>query len=172
MVIATLPHSLADVVGDELGALAGEVFPHHVLDGARSVLLMFCAGFYGRNDGYWVWESGIDDVTGVDVDWERLEVMSNLYPDSWEFIKADCFEYQPGRKFDVVVVDAPTPLTYQAARWLGRWTMFAEQAVVVGVHWKPLVEHGFNPPHGWSVTSLVKRADHRGGTYWLVCEKA
>lgn len=169
--MVTLPRLIQQVVDSPQGDLAGIAFPHKLVAECSSVLLMFCAGLYGRNDGYWVREHGLLDVTGVDLDSEKLEAMTALYPFQWTFTEADCFEWKPDRLFDVVFVDAPTLLTEQAATYLPRWCSFAERAVVLGLHWESLVKKPLVPPRGFTATQLIKRANHRGGTYWLVVER-
>ena len=167
MAVLTPPESL-DQIPD---LLARAAFPHRLLADCDSALLLFCAGLYGRNDGYWMYQAGIEDVTGVDVDREKLDLMRRLYPPDWVFAEADCFTFYPDRSWDVVVVDAPTQLTGRAAGELGHWCQLANKAVVLGLHWEPLVATGFRLPEMWEATELIKRAHHRGGTYWLVLER-
>lgn len=152
--------------------LARASFPHRLFADCRSALLLFCAGLYGRNDGYWAYQAALEDVTGVDVDHDRLEHMRRLYPASWRFVEADCFDFYPDRTWDLVVVDAPTLLTDRAGGQLEHWCGLANQAVVLGLHWEPLVLRSFAIPEMWMATELIKRAHHRGGTYWLVVERA
>lgn len=167
MAMLTPPETLADVPDD----LARASFPHRLLADCESALLLFCAGLYGRNDGYWLEQAGIADVTGIDLDEEKLAHMMSLYPESWIFQVGDAFNVQPERTFDLVCVDAPTQLTARAASEVDRWCSLAEKAVVLGLHWEPLVSTGFTFPERWTATELSKRANHRGGTYWLVLER-
>lgn len=170
MAVLTPPETLAQVPDD----LARASFPHRLLPDCESALLLFCAGLYGRNDGYWLNEAGLTDVTGIDLDEEKLEHMRTLYPASWNLLQGDCFEKIGGRTWDIVVVDAPTQLTKRAAVCLPHWCEYANKAVVLGLHWEPLV-HGHAAsqplPPMWAPTELIKRANHRGGTYWLVLER-
>ena len=168
MTVLIPPRRLAEIPDE---GIAEAAFPHRLLPGCESVLLLFCAGLYGRNDGYWVRNARIRDVTGIDIDAERLEHMRSLYPRPWTLQESDCFTYQPGRTFDLVCVDPPTLLTDRAAGLLSRWCDLANKAVVLGLHWKSLAKYSLRAPLGWEATELIKRADHRGGTYWLVLER-
>lgn len=149
-------------------ARADESFPVEVLDGCESALLMFAGGFHGANDGVHVADAGIADVTCVDVRAEGLNVMADLYPDTWEFVVAEAFEYAAAarRRWDLVVVDCPTGLFDRCARMTDVWASLARRSVVLGCGARTIVD----VPDGWTVSGCVRRSDFRGGVYWTVME--
>lgn len=83
-------------------------YPTELLEGAGSALFLFGAGFLGANDAGHAAAAGVPS-TVVDIDEAKLEQMRGLYPDDWEFVRADAFDYiaaQRGRRrWDLVSVD-------------------------------------------------------------------
>ena len=79
-------------------------FPLHALRGSKTGLCVFAAEWHGRQDAFWLYEAGIK-TTCVDVNGQRLEEMRRIYPDGWEFVAEDAFEFQPPSKYDVVTLD-------------------------------------------------------------------
>jgi hypothetical protein len=93
---------------DEIRSEAG-TFPTHVLEGARGAVCFFCAGFLGRNAEVHLLDAGLIALC-VDSDAVKLAEMRDLYPPTWTFVDGDAYKLLDdiaGRKFDVVVVDAP-----------------------------------------------------------------
>jgi hypothetical protein len=159
------PSTLAEVRG------AASVFPSDVLESCDSALMLFCAGFYGRNDCIWLQEAGLLDVVGIDLDAGKLDVMRELYPEDWRFVCVDAFVaahvFKAGA-YDLVCVDAfAGEHADRALQMLDEWTRIARRSVVLTAIGKP--EH--DVPSGWT-SRFVHRSDHEGGCYWLVLERA
>lgn len=70
----------------------GKLFPRWLLRGCDSALMLFAAGFYGRNDCYWVAQAELM-AECVDMDTEKLRAMAMLYPPTWGFFHGDAFAY-------------------------------------------------------------------------------
>lgn len=145
----------------------GNVYPVDVLDRCSTALLLFSAAFYGRQDGVFVADAGVD-ATCVDVWSERLHDMAAVYPPSWEFIVDDAFGFAEAteRRWDLVSVDCPTDQFERCSALVPLWCRLARRAVVLGTG------HGseVSAPEGWRVTSVVRRSDFRGGVFWTVVE--
>jgi hypothetical protein len=80
-----------------------------------TAICFFCAAFYGRNDVIFLHDGGIRSISLVDVEKEKLEVMTSIYPTVTESFCEDAFEVAKrlrasGRRFDVVVTDPFTNL--------------------------------------------------------------
>jgi len=142
-------------------------FPAELLPECESALMLFCARFYGRNDCVWVEEAGIQDVTCVDLDQEKLETMVTVYPPAWRFVRADAFVENPGR-FDLVSVDVFSDQCDQALGMLEHWCSMARKYVLITAMGEPDVEI----PAGWKRRDLMHRSDHLGGVYWYILERA
>ena len=67
-------------------------FPVDLLPGHHSALLLFCAGFLGRNDGIHLWDAGIRDVQGIDNDETLVTQMRKLYP-GWKIDVSDVYHW-------------------------------------------------------------------------------
>lgn len=142
-------------------------FPTEILGRCQSALLLYCAGFYGRNDGIHVLEAGIEDVLGVDTDVEKIAVMRGLYPDSWEFLVGDATTvathlWAEGRKFDLVVCDCPLGLAEQVQEQVVLWCDLANEAVVLTVGSET---QRAPAPAGWEISTLERNS---AGTAWEV----
>lgn len=111
-------------------------YPVHILEGAESGLCLFAAAFLGENDAVHFWDAGIR-TTCVDIDHRRLETMSALYPDDWEFFAEDAWTFADrnsvlGRQWDVVSVDTFTGDAEQRSlKSLPLWCALARKALTV-----------------------------------------
>lgn len=140
-------------------------FPRDVLRGSKTGLCVFAAEWHGRQDAFWLYEAGIT-TTCVDVNGTRLEEMRRIYPDGWEFVTGDAFEFAPQTKYDVVTLD---PFTGEAMdrchREIARWCSLANNAVVMG---STAAQPIHRAPAGWRLAELVHRSDFGGGVFWTV----
>ena len=85
-------------------------FPTKVLEDSKSAICFFSACFEGRNDVQYVRASKIPNVTIVDIDSKKMEIMKTKYPSDWEFIVGDAYDILQkmvanNRTFDVVICD-------------------------------------------------------------------
>ncbi len=145
---------------------APERFPRHVLGGCESALVLFAAAFYGRQDAVWMADAGLT-ATCVDTDSGRLEEMRGMYPDGWEYVTGDAFEFAAnaaGREWDVVSLDPFTNLIQECADLLPVWCHLARRAVVLGT----MGYTSFVSPAGWRVVEEVPRSSFNGGVFWTV----
>jgi hypothetical protein len=142
-------------------------FPHAALVGCETALVLFGAGFYGRQDAFWVAEAGLH-ATVVDTDQKRLDAMEDVYPEDWEFVCADAFIYAKNcdRQWDVVTLDPFTNTFDRCADNIRQWCKLARYAVIMGTGANTVVQ----TPEGWHVTAGVRRSDYAGGVFWTVLE--
>lgn len=146
-------------------------FPQEVLVGCESALVLFAAGFYGRQDAFWIAEAGLK-ATCVDVDGERLQVMRAIYPEGWEFVEVDAYEYaelswRMHRVWDVVTADPYTNHFTVCADNIDGWCRLARRAVILGTG----VDTSVTVPPGWRVESVWQRSTYKGGVWWTVLER-
>jgi hypothetical protein len=97
--------------------------------------------------------------------------MAAVYPTAWEFVVDDAFAFAERCApepylWDVVSVDCPTDQFQRCADMIGVWCDLARRAVVLGTGSSSSV----TAPAGWRITSVQKRSDFAGGTYWTVLE--
>lgn len=154
----------------EIGADIDEtLFPRGVLTGRDDALLLFAAGFLGKQDGYFVAKAEMA-ATCVDIRTDLLEQMAAVYPIDWEFVTADAYEYaeRTKRRWDVVSVDCPSNQFDRCAESVGLWCSLARHAVVLGTSGRT----DLVAPAGWDVTERRLRSMNYGGTYWAVLERA
>lgn len=146
---------------------AGVSYPGWVLRGREDALVLFAAAWMGRQDAFWVHDAGLVG-TCVDHDGAKLAEMQALYPDTWEFIQADVYEYGAivQRQWDVVSLDCPSDQFQRCADHVQLWCDLARYAVVLGTGLGTVVE----VPDGWAVTDVRKRSDFVGGVWWTVLE--
>ena len=143
-------------------------YPVHLLEGCETGLCLFAAAFLGRNDVAHFEEAGVW-TTCVDTDEERLGQMSFYYPNVWNFVPADAWEFAEEQfgQWDAVSVD---PFTGDAANAalasLPVWTTLARKFVTVTVtHFgQALVD----VPEGWKSSIHARSATAK----WLVLERA
>src|SRR5262245_15513623 len=165
-------------------------FPLDALDGCESALLLFGAGFLGRNDAIHVWNAGIESATVVDVDAGKLNEMAALYVhDGWQFVARDAYQFaqawqEQGRAADVVIVDPWTQHVGRALDQLPLWCSVARKTLIIGASAEWFAEKGADVDAGgvrwwlrarfpeWRelpiVWRLVKRSNHKGGVWWIV----
>lgn len=143
-------------------------FPHEILVGCETALVLFCAAFLGRQDAFWINEAGLVG-TCVDTDEKKLDEMWMLYPDSWEFVAMDAYEFaaSSGRQWDVVTLDPFTNEFTRCADNLEGWCRLAKHAVIMGTGIGTVV----SPPPGWRQADHRHRTTHDGGVYWTVLER-
>jgi hypothetical protein len=151
----------------------GAVYPRDRLSGLQSALMVFCAAFLGRQDCVWVAEAGLEYVTAVDSDQERLQEMAGIYPADWGFVADDAFtfaarRYADGGLYDLVSLDPPTQLFQAAADAVELWCGLADRLVVIGTGRDTTLE----PPAGWAQTDRITRTTRTGGVYWTILEPA
>lgn len=142
-------------------------YPADLLDGCESGLLLFAGGFHGRNDGIWFADAGMW-ATCVDIRPGGLEAMEAVYPDDWEYVCEDVFQFaeQADFRWDVVSVDPFTGMFDRCATLTGLWCRLARKAVVLGCGHQTQV----TAPEGWRVSRMVRRSSFHGGVYWVVLE--
>jgi len=160
------PSSLEQVGRDA----EAKLYPRHVLKGCETALILFAAGFHGRQDGYWIARAGLQ-ATCVDHDERLLGEMQAVYPRGWDFIVADAYAWVESAvgKWDVVSIDCPSGHFDRCADLLPTWTRLASRAVILGAgpDHDRIVE-----PAGWPVTEIRFRSMYEGGVYWAVLESA
>jgi len=108
--------------------------------------------------------------TVVDVDGERLGKMRQLYPETWEFVEADAWEWAQAAAredlwFDAVSVDTFTgdaELRALEVRNLELWTDLARKVVTVTVTSARI--GSYVVPEGWRSVLHVRAP----GVFWLV----
>lgn len=149
----------------------GKTYPRQALRVARRALVLFAAGFLGRQDAFWIADAGMH-ATCVDMDATKLRLMETLYPPTWQFVESDAFlfaetEHGLARTWDVVSLDPPTNLFDDCASELPLWCALADQTVVMGVgrdtEWKN--------PDGWYTADVRERSRFQGGVYWAVLRR-
>lgn len=159
---------MATVTLDDLRDLdAGAAYPGFVLDGAETALVLFAAGFLGRQDAYWIADAGLR-ARCVDEDAEKLAEMRDLYPADWSWRAADVWSWSDPKVYDVVSLDPWTQDFQRCADMVGKWCSLARRAVVLGTG----VTTTVLAPTGWQVTDARKRSDYDGGVFWTVLEPA
>lgn len=142
----------------------GESYPRHLLPGCRSACLLFGAGFYGANDGYWVYDAGVQDVVCVDRDEEKLAVMRKMYPLSWQFVCSDWLAFLEAcdEQFDLLSVDCPLALVEACADSVPTLLAYAKKVMVLTTRKSLVTEQP-----GWHLTIRPRTA----GICWAVYER-
>lgn len=143
-------------------------YPRQVLEHARNALVLFGCALNGENDGSWIAGAGIPTVC-VDIVGERTGGMRGAYPDDWEFVVADAFEWvkHTSDRFDLVSVDPPSNLSAAAADHLTEWLRVTNQTLVLGMQFETM--NRAHVPAGWMVSETVRRS---AVSVWLVLERA
>lgn len=146
---------------------APQLYPRHVLVGCDDALVLFAAAWHGKQDAVWMEEAGLR-ATCVDLDAVRLAEMAEAYPDTWEFVDMDVFDYttRTERMWDVVSIDSPTNLFDQTERLLALWALIARNAIIIGSDDRLMI-----PPKGWEQTEKLYRSSFNGGVYWQVFQR-
>ena len=150
----------------------GSVYPNLNLFApkAETALCLFSAQWLGMQDAYWVAKAGLEG-TCVDLQEDKLGQMRELYPEGWEFVTADVYDFAEeslaeGRQWDVVTLDPWTGQFDKCANLIRTWTALARQMVILG--------HGNyrlsapEAPEGWTLVETIRRSDFKGGIHWLV----
>lgn len=145
-------------------------YPAWVLAGCETALVVFAAEFGGMNDCAWIVEAGLR-ATCVDINADKLDAMKASYPDDWEYICADAYEFAGEcaggpYKWDVVSLDPFTNHFDPCAENIEAWCRLARRAVIVGTGTDTVIV----TPLGWAQTDCVKRTDYQGGVWWTVLE--
>lgn len=145
-----------------------DLYPRHLLPGCESALVLFAAAWHGKQDAVWMAEAGLA-TTCVDTDQEKLLEMALVYPDDWQFVEADVFEYvlRTERQWDVVSIDCPTNLFDRCAELLPLWCRVARKAVVLGCG----IDTVIVVPEGWLTGARMHRSNFNGGVCWAVLQK-
>ena len=86
-------------------------FPTYLTE-VDNALVVFASAFFGLSDV--IYFIDVENVCLVDNDVEKMGLMKDIYPPSWDFIIEDAFETisnfaSQGRKYDVVSCDPWTP---------------------------------------------------------------
>jgi hypothetical protein len=142
-----------------------DIFPHDVLEGCETALVLFCAAFHGRQDAFWIADAGLR-ATCVDLDHDKLAEMQHVYPDDWEFVNDDVFEFAVTYQdaFDVVTLDPNSDRIQQCADELELWCSLARHAVILTT--QPGTR--LTIPQGWKLHTRIYRSTFNGGIYWTV----
>lgn len=142
------------------------LYPVSLLARCQTALVLFAAAFLGRQDAVWIEEAGVTAIC-VDINTERLAAMQLIYPDGWQFVWADAYQFaaEADQKWDLVSVDCPTGQFEKAADALDLWCSIARVAVVLGT------APGEKPaaPDGWMVRRTIRRSTIAN---WTVLEPA
>lgn len=145
-------------------------YPADMLRSNRTGLCLFAAAYLGHNDAIHMARKEMV-VTCVDTNRERLSEMAGLYPDDWQFVAADAWEFaeqahRDGLMWDFVSVDTFTgDATDRSMETLDLWCSLARRAVTATI---ALVGGaGWEAPRGWRV-SLFPRSSRAA---WLVLRR-
>lgn len=145
-------------------------FPHEALIGCQTALILFAAGFYGKQDAFWIAEAGLQG-TCVDSDETRLLEMREVYPEGWQFLTGDAYEFASGpwswRRWDVVTLDPWTQDFARCADNIQAWCRLARTAVIIGTGTETIL----CPPDGWRVAQVRQRSTYAGGVFWTLLER-
>jgi hypothetical protein len=152
---------------DSIRAQGSAPFPTEALEGSTTALVLFAAAFHGRQDAIHIADANLT-ATCVDTDAHKLGEMVLAYPERWEYVTGDAFEYalRTERQWDVVTLDPPSNLFQDCADRLPVWCRLARRAVMLGTGKTTRVE----APEGWAVTGTLWRSVFLGGVYWTVLE--
>lgn len=158
---------------DDVRKSANTAYPSDLLSGCQTGLLLFGAGFYGRNDGIHFYDAAID-ATVVDSDSVKVQDMYGIYVvgdrslERWDWIITDAFEYMRNvgihEYWDVVSVDCPMNLI---PRCYGHADQFAASAnklltITCSAHTDP---SGKRIP-GWEWRGLRPRTEQSAWATW------
>lgn len=144
-------------------------YPVEHLVGHQTALIVFAAAFGGLNDGAWIHDAGLT-ATCVDNDRDALDAMWLHYPDTWEFVCADAYEFAAltERQWDVVSLDPFTNEFDRCAENIAAFCRLARHVVIVGTGACTNLE----APPFWRTAARMYRTGYEGGVYWTVLERA
>ena len=122
--------------GPELQKIAEQArsYPGHLLPQHGTGLCLFSAAFLGWNDAIHFARRQLT-TTCVDIDADKLIEMKALYPDDWQFIDTDAFEFAEGAwtigaMWDAVSVDTFTgDIEERSLKSLDLWCGIARTVV-------------------------------------------
>jgi hypothetical protein len=152
----------------------GTVYPGpQFFEGCETALCIFSAEWLGMQDAYWIAQHGLRG-TCVDLQGDKLAQMREIYPQGWEFVEADAYDFAAGavvegRQWDALTLDPWTGQFQQCADLLPTWTTLARKTVVLGHGNYRLIRP--EAPEGWTMTEAIKRSDFKGSVDWLVFQK-
>jgi hypothetical protein len=170
----------------DLEMTAQKGFPIRHLHKADSAVCFFVAQFFGKNDIYHVYKSGIPEVTLVDLDEKRLSHMKTIYPSHWKYEVGDAFEVaesmiQSGNTYDLVTCDPFTSLVSRILENQFRpFSQLARKCYMQLIAFDRLPEKpASNEPEDvakivkslapdMKLLDVVRRSTHAGGVYWVV----
>ena len=173
------PPTSIDQIGQEAYRV---IFPTDLLPGMETALLLFCAGFWGKNDGIFVFEAGVARVTGIDMDAERIAQMRVLYPiENWHLFVNDVYQWTEAtlmhddhRTWDVVILDPALTQMGRCHEAIPDWCSLAARTVIMGTDQDTV--DGYNlqalsspfVPDGWEITRVTRRNEI---AHWVVLQK-
>lgn len=145
------------VLGHPLNRLSSDarLFPVHLLREGDTGLCLFAAAFLGVNDAIHMARMNMT-ATCVDIDGKRLREMEGMYPDDWEFVHSDAWQFAvqaraDGREWDTVSVDTFTgSVSDLALASLEMWCLLATRTVVITL---PHLAR-YHTPAGWQAATM------------------
>jgi hypothetical protein len=171
---------------DDIDASAQRAFPMRMMHEFQSVACFYVAQFFGKNDVIHVYKSGIPEVVLVDLDQQKLDHMTKIYPPNWELHHGDAIQVarrfaDAGRQFDLVVCDPYSGMVQDILKDnLQPFRSIAKKCIM---HFMSVEEmtrladstdfdklaaayRKLDPTA--RLVELIKRSSHRGGVYWAV----
>lgn len=148
----------------------GRAYPRGILAGCVDALVLFAAGFLGKQDAFWIADAGLDAVC-VDARLKPLHEMAAVYPADWQFVAGDVYELAAFGALptaDLVSIDCPSGHFDRCADMVDVWCGLARRCVVLGTS----ADTELDPPDGWTEIERRYRSDFAGGTYWAVLKRA
>jgi hypothetical protein len=147
----------------------GAAYPRSILRRCSDALVLFAAGFLGRQDAFWIADAGLTAVC-VDVRIDPLHDMAAVYPADWQFVHGDVYAlaaYGALDDADLVSIDCPSGHFDRCADMISVWCALARRYVVLGTSG----DMEFDLPDGWIEVQRRFRSDFAGGTYWAVLKR-
>jgi hypothetical protein len=146
-------------------------YPTYLLEDAETGLCLFSAAFYGHNAEI---HFALEDVhtTCVDTDQEKLRVMETLYPEDWNFVCEDAWDFAEKaalreETWDIVSVDTfRGNATDRSLADLSVWTDIANTAVMATL--EDTQVHMYEIPDGWKASHFRRNSE----VLWLVLTRA
>jgi len=173
---------------------AQRAFPYKLFHRVESACCFFTAQFYGKNDVVHLNRVGVKNVTLVDLDKKKLEHMEEIYPETWETVVADAFEFASaalaaGKQYELVVCDPYSGMASEVSFEKGKLFFDLASRFFCSLYTKPMFEDDLgdlqlaDDPiqlgrrlgefYGGevNVALIAKRSSHLDGIYWVVIEK-
>ena len=145
-------------------------YPTDLLARYETALILFAAGFYGKNDGAWIADAGIK-ATCVDSDKTTLREMKRHYPKDWLFVHGDAFKWATDcpYQYDLLSIDPPMQYSMSCLVYLEQWEKLAKKTIVLGTQRSTIIDWDLNPAHpGWAVDEVMYRNED---SLWLVLQR-